>query len=80
MKNEYHQKHKERLRTEARKKNITIFLKKKKKKGEKRPKTDINNLLKKKKKERQYYCELNKNLPEEQKQKLAEYRKLLYNM
>ena len=50
MKNEYHQKHKERLQTEARKKNITIFLKKKKKKGEKRPKTDINNLLKKKKK------------------------------
>ena len=45
-----------------------IFLKMKKTKGEKRPLKDINIFLKKKKKQkRHYYCECNKNLPEEQK-------------
>ena len=47
-----------------------MFLKKKKTKGEKRPKKNIKILLKKKKEKR---C--NKNLSEEQKKELAEYRR-----
>ena len=60
-------------------KDIKTFLKKKKTKGEKRPVKDIKILLKKKKeKKRQCYCERNKNLSEEQKQKLVEYRRNYY--
>ena len=33
---------------------------------------------KKKKKKRQYYCERNKNLSEDQKQRLVEYRRSYY--
>ena len=62
------------------KKYHNLSKKKKKKRQKKAQNKKKKTKKKKKKKERQYYCELNKNLPEEQKQKLAEYRKLLYNM
>ena len=61
-----YQKHKEKLRKEARK-NIKIFLKKKKTKGKKRSEKDIKIFpKKKKKKKRQYHTEPNENLSEEQ--------------
>ena len=49
MKNNYYQKHKERLKKKTRVKYIKISLKKKKTKGTKRPKKYIKILLKKKK-------------------------------
>ena len=41
----------------------------------KRPEKDIKILLKKKRKKRQYHRERNKNLSEEQKKRLTEYRR-----
>ena len=77
MANSYYQKYKERLRKEKKHmKEIKNFLKEKNTKGEKRPEKDIKILLKRKKKKS------NKNLSEEQKEKLAEYRRnycLTYN-
>ena len=50
MTNNYYQEHKERLRKEAHKKKIKIFLKRKKTDVKKRPENNIRILLKKKKK------------------------------
>ena len=59
-------------------KGIKIFLNKKKK-SEKKPVKGFKVFRKKKKKKkRQYYCERNKNLSEDQKQRLVEYRRTYY--
>ena len=47
-------------------------------KAEIRPEKGIKNLLKKKKKKHQHHCQYNKNLSEEEKKKLTEYRRNCY--
>ena len=69
--NNYHQKHKGRLRKEARVRYQNLS-EEEKNKRQKSPKKDMKILLKKKKKS----C--NKNLSEEQKQGLVEYRRNYY--
>ena len=72
-KNKHYQSHKEKFQKEAKLPKLPKSFWRRKK-GEKRLEKDIKTLLKKKKKRKcQYYCERNKNLPEEQKQKLVEY-------
>ena len=53
---------------------------KNKKRLQKKLVKDIKIFLKKKKKKQQYGCERYKNLSEEKKQKLVEYRKKYYRM
>ena len=65
MKNKYHQKHKERLRKEARERYQNLSEEEKNKRRKKAQDRYQKFTEEKKEKERQYYCELNKNLPEE---------------
>ena len=76
MTNNYYQKHKEKLKKKHAKDN-KIFLKKKKK-CEKRLKKDIIFSKEENEGKRQYHFERNKNLSEEQKQKLVEYVRNYY--
>ena len=78
MKNSYYQKHKERFRKEARKKYQNLS-EQEKNKGKKRPKKGVKILLnKKQEKNCQYHLEGNKNLSEEERKKLVEYRRNYY--
>ena len=64
MKNKYHQKHKERLRKEARERYQNLSEEEKNKRRKKAQDRYQKFTEEKKEKELQYYCELNKNLPE----------------
>ena len=75
MTNNYCQKHKE----DSQKKHVKdnkILMKKNKSKGKKRPKKDLTK--KDKEKKLQYHCEHDKNLSEEQNQRLVEYGRNYY--
>ena len=70
MKNSYYQKHKEKYQ------NLS---EQEKNKGKKRPKKGVKILLnKKQEKNCQYHLEGNKNLSEEERKKLVEYRRNYY--